>query len=63
MEVKAVHCDDGVAYREESKPGEFNYFTTYKDDRVPRGMTFVCPCGCGDISALDFRPENKPNPD
>lgn len=39
--------------------GAFEY---YKDgDRFPAGMIYCCPCGCGNIGALPFRPHASPS--
>jgi hypothetical protein len=44
---------------EARKPGLFEYF---KDSsREYAGMLFICPCGCGDLCAIDFRPKPAPS--
>lgn len=39
------------------RPGSYNFTTGYSDpdDDPPRGMTFCCPCGCGELGHLYFR--------
>lgn len=36
------------------KAGAFEYYK--HGDRYPAGMIFCCPCGCGIMSSLQFRP-------
>lgn len=46
-----------VMPRDRDKPGSFNFFTGYSDtdEEPPRGLSFICPCGCGSSGALYFR--------
>lgn len=42
-------------------PGEFAYY--YRDDGSgPVGLRYVCPCGCGSLGAIPFRPPHASNP-
>jgi len=43
-------CTPGVA-------GSFNFTTGLSDpeDAPPRGLHFICPCGCGAHGAVQFR--------
>ncbi|MFA5897919.1 MAG: DUF6527 family protein [Hyphomicrobium sp.] len=43
----------------ENMPGAFEYFRD--GDRYPAGMIYTCPCGCGRIVSLDFRPHSSPS--
>lgn len=45
---------DGLA------PGSFEYFTN-SAGRFPAGMLFTCPCGCGMLNAIDFKPHDSPS--
>ncbi|HTJ56689.1 MAG TPA: DUF6527 family protein [Devosiaceae bacterium] len=40
-------------------PGAFEFFTS--GDRTDAGMIFACPCGCGQLGSLSFRPEPSPS--
>lgn len=35
------------------QPGDFK-FTSLQGHEGPTGMVFCCPCGCGDVSGIDF---------
>lgn len=41
-------------------PGGFEYFVNASDKKVA-GMIYSCPCGCGRIGALDFKPSESPS--
>lgn len=41
------------------KPGAIEYFTS--TERGIAGLLFKCPCGCGLMGALDFRPHESPS--
>lgn len=45
--VPDIDEPDGLA------PGTFEFFAAPESD-APIGMIFKCPCGCGDMSAVDF---------
>lgn len=34
--------------------GAFSFFALYGQPNVIAGMTFRCPCGCGDVSGIEF---------
>lgn len=57
MSVKARLVDDIDAA--DAQPGDFEFYKS--GDRYPAGMTFVCPCGCGMLGALAFRPHPSPS--
>ena len=40
-------------------PGAFKYFRC--GERSPAGMNYVCPCGCGALYPLHFKPEPSPS--
>jgi hypothetical protein len=40
-------------------PGAFEYFTA--SGRENAGMIYVCPCGCGALGSLNFRPHPSPS--
>ena len=40
-------------------PGAFKYFADGKNS--PAGMNYVCPCGCGALAPLYFKPEPSPS--
>jgi hypothetical protein len=37
-------------------PGAFEYTRAGKDGPYPGGMLYACPCGCGHMGSLMFRP-------
>lgn len=37
-----------------SVPGAFEYYSY--QDHFPAGLIYCCPCGCGRLGALHFRP-------
>lgn len=39
-------------------PGGYEFFK--HGDRERAGIFYTCPCGCGRVGALDFRPQAKP---
>lgn len=39
--------------------GAFEYYK--QGDRYPAGIIYCCPCGCGKICSLHFRPEPSPS--
>lgn len=43
--------------------GAFEFYLNYGDppDAAPKGMIYVCPCGCGETGALAFRPAPSPS--
>lgn len=57
--VAATMTDDIDEVR--GKPGAFEYFVAGDDKVTPKGMIYCCPCGCGAISALDFKPHESPS--
>lgn len=38
-------------------PGAFNFYVAYGEpqDAAPKGLIYVCPCGCGEQGSLAFR--------
>ena len=55
--VKAQRFDD--IDQVSGQAGAFEYFKS--GDRYPAGMLYCCPCGCGAIGSLDFRPHESPS--
>jgi len=55
--VRATLVDDIVAARI-TTPGAFKYFTVAGNIA---GLNYVCPCGCGAIAPLNFKPEPSPS--
>lgn len=56
METPKRNADAvNVTYRDERpvNPGEIQYCCIVNTDQIC-GMTFCCPCGCGDVSYLAF---------
>jgi hypothetical protein len=51
--VKAKHFID--LPEKDAPPGSFTYYV-HSDSDEPRGMIYVCPCGCGRQGSLAFRP-------
>lgn len=56
MGVTAQRVDD---IEEDAPAGAFEYFSS--GDREIAGMIYACPCGCGRLVALDFRPHPSPS--
>lgn len=50
-----VHDIDGDGLA----PGSFEFFKT--TDREVAGLIYVCPCGCGNLGSLNFRPHPSPS--
>lgn len=44
-----------------AQPGAFEFYVAQSGDPSPVGMTYCCPCGCGLIGALPFKPERSPS--
>lgn len=42
-------------------PGAFEFYVSSSSDGKPVGMIYSCPCGCGGIRALDFKPRSSPS--
>lgn len=44
-------------------PGAFNFYIGFRDPpgAAPKGMVYVCPCGCGQQGALEFKPAPSPS--
>lgn len=57
--VKGQYLPDYEERYKELPPGAFDYYEGTKGDNRICGMIFVCPCGCGHESALDFRREDR----
>ena len=55
--VRATLCDD--IDEVEGAAGAFEYYR--EGDRFPAGMVYNCPCGCGALGALAFRPHVSPS--
>ncbi len=55
--VKAVAVDD-ISDRQNSPPGAFKFFAA--GGRVV-GLNYRCPCGCGSLAPLDFKPAESPS--
>lgn len=53
--VTASYCDniDDVV----AKPGAFEFYS--HKDRDIAGMIYCCPCGCGRLGSLQFRPATR----
>ena len=41
-------------------PGAFEYYVRAGSD-APAGMLYICPCGCGVMGALAFKPAPSPS--
>lgn len=50
--VPATYCKDIDEVK--AKPGAFEFYQ--HGDRYPAGMIYCCPCGCGRLGSLQFRP-------
>lgn len=55
----------------ESPPGAYKFYVSGESvyqkwenpgDRKPAGMIYACPCGCGDVGYLRFRPCQPEHP-
>jgi len=44
---------------EAKEAGSFEYFVA--GDNEPAGVIYLCPCGCGQIRSLDFKPHGSPS--
>lgn len=55
--VTAKRLDDIDDVR--AQAGAFEYYK--EGDRYPAGMIYCCPCGCGRIGSLAFRPHPSPS--
>lgn len=55
--VHAMRVDDITRAR--NIPGAFKFFAS--DGTGPSGLNYVCPCGCGAIAPLYFKPEPSPS--
>lgn len=55
MGVKAQMVDD----TDNAPAGAFEYYKS--GDREYAGMIYCCPCGCGKIGVLAFRPHPSPS--
>jgi hypothetical protein len=53
--VVATYCEDIDDVR--GKPGAFEFYK--HGDRYPAGMIYACPCGCGSLGSLQFRPATR----
>ncbi|MGD9921438.1 MAG: DUF6527 family protein [Pseudorhodoplanes sp.] len=40
-------------------PGAFEFYSS--GGRFPGGMFYLCPCGCGRLGALTFKPAPSPS--
>ena len=58
----AVLCEDLDAIEVNGKvpAGHFEFFK--RQDRDDAGIFFGCPCGCGEMHSLDFRPHDGRRP-
>lgn len=54
--VRATHVVAGSIIDLGQPPGSFKFYTKSETRDQLRGMTFVCPCGCGVTGALPFHP-------
>lgn len=54
--VRAIRVDD-ISNRD-SPPGSYKFFV---DGDLIGGMNYRCPCGCGMLSVLPFKPEPSPS--
>jgi len=57
LPVRAQLVDD--VDRDGTPAGGFEFFTS--GGRPEAGMLFRCPCGCGKLQSLDFRPHDSPS--
>lgn len=55
--VRAKRFDDIDLVKQVA--GAFEYYKS--GDRYPAGMIYTCPCGCGHMGALAFRPHKSPS--
>ncbi len=63
-EVKTPHvaaklCDDIEEVK--AAPGAFEFFVSRESNGAPAGMLYCCPCGCGRVGALAFKPAPSPS--
>lgn len=56
MSVKAILVEDVDA--DGAPAGAFEFYRS--EARDVAGMFFKCPCGCGKVSALSFKPDIPP---
>ena len=58
FDIKGTYIEGKV---ELEKPGDFIYYveTQSKLKQNIAGMVYICPCGCGNMKTLKFRPSNN----
>lgn len=44
-----------------ARPGAFEYYVNGREPQKIAGMLYACPCGCGNVGALDFKPAPSPS--
>lgn len=52
--VFALDVDEGTPVA-----GAFEFYVISDTGDTPRGMIYVCPCGCGRLGALPFSPKTE----
>lgn len=49
--TRAIRVDE---MPDDPSPGMFEFVVRHSAPETITGMLFACPCGCGDVSSIDF---------
>ena len=53
--AKALYVDDFEDEEARVEPGHWHFYTAYGDEeKLPAGILFGCPCGCGSMFSVGF---------
>lgn len=58
-DLPATLVEDIDALRRDRRAGAFDYVPSIDE---PKGMRFICPCGCGGESYMAFEGHGSPGP-
>jgi len=60
MDVEANHIPDTEEI-DGQPPGSFQFYLRGQAGQEIGGLLYVCPCGCGQVGALHFKPDPSPS--